>query len=776
MAVKGNVALRVKIDGENKANAAIEGAEKKLKGLAKTTDKSGKSASKNTAATKGLSSALGKLAVAAAATAVVYKGLEKAFDLAKATAEFGDTVAKTSQRLGLSVESFQELDFALKISGSSMEAQTGAFVKFARIASDANLGLGAAVSAFGRLGVEVKNSAGEMKSLPDLVFESADAFSAMEDGVSKTALAQELFGRKGTDMLQFLNLGSEGIRELGAEAQSLGGVMGGDLTRQSENFMDALTRLETAFDGVTRAIGTDLFPILEPLMNSLARLLSGTKATSVGLEDFADVSVREMDRMADSIEAGAKRAIVAMAATAEGAGRASTVAALAAVFQNQVARLQDEANREIASLRAQAAEAGQPLAAVEHLEAAAGKRAARLGRDIVSLREKSEKAIKDEVADIERRVSLLGQERQLAAGRSQDEIDLANMKKAIATETGKLRKSTNEGQRAGHLAELEALQSEAADLEAIVRAEKKRARSSVTRAAVVAAMGVTLADGLALLRSQLAADGELDRLDRARLAVKTRVVELAKIEIDLLAGKITAEKAANATAIATNKERAELAKIEGEIAAERAKSAGDAAEDPLAKETERVQARIDLMQRSAEALSEAANVAAQSSDKTVANLGRMTAAMSQNAATMAKGGAGAISASGRVAAAVTEDIKKQALIQGAFETAAGVASLAPPTDPLGAALHFASAGLFFALAATGAKEAATGAGGGAGAAAGGGGGGFGAEAVSPEGGGVIGSTIIFNSPIIASDAQEAAEQISDIMGGNTATGMQGGAV
>jgi hypothetical protein len=97
--------------------------------MAKATDKVSATMKKVNASVKGTGkeagAAAGKmgklniaLAAAAGATALVAK---KLFDLANETAAYGDNVAKTSTRIGVTVEEFQRLDHALKISGSSME-------------------------------------------------------------------------------------------------------------------------------------------------------------------------------------------------------------------------------------------------------------------------------------------------------------------------------------------------------------------------------------------------------------------------------------------------------------------------------------------------------------------------------------------------------------------------------------------------------------------------------------------------------------------------------
>jgi hypothetical protein len=54
----------------------------------------------------------------------------------------------------------------------------------------------------------------------------ATVFSQLEDGELKTALATEIFGKRGMELIPLLNQGQSGIQKLTQEAERLGIVMG----------------------------------------------------------------------------------------------------------------------------------------------------------------------------------------------------------------------------------------------------------------------------------------------------------------------------------------------------------------------------------------------------------------------------------------------------------------------------------------------------------------------------------------------------------------------
>ena len=251
------------------------------------------SAAKDTEARlKGLAARWAKVAAVIGAAAL---GTGAAmFALAKSTAEFGDNVAKTAGRMGLTVEQFQRLDHAMKISGTSMEQQKAAINKLNKTIRDADDGLVTQANAFKRLGIEIRDTSGNLKATDVILGEVSDAFKNAEDGPAKAAVAMDLFGRSGADLLQFLNLGTDGIRELGNEAEALGAVMSTADAQMSEGFLDSLTRLETAFGGLKRSVGTELTPaftvVVDALTDSATEIKNNEKAMRKNLKSFIDLA------------------------------------------------------------------------------------------------------------------------------------------------------------------------------------------------------------------------------------------------------------------------------------------------------------------------------------------------------------------------------------------------------------------------------------------------------------------------------------------------------
>ena len=273
---------------DDKMSKAIEKTAKALDGMGKAHDKVKTKAEQAVAQVKKFAQAAKPVAIL---TGALTAAGAAAFLLTKRIAGNADAMIKGAQRLTLSTEAYQKFNHVMNISGTSMEQQRGAMTRFARTARDAANGVKVAEEAFERLNVNVKNQDGTFKSTEDLIYEVSDAFKDMPPTVEKSALMMDMFGRSGAQLAQMMNLGSEGMKELGKDAERLGGIMEESAAKKSEEFIDALTRLDMAVGGVARGMGETMQPmftrVMEAMANSIVKLKGSYTPIFQGLVDFA---------------------------------------------------------------------------------------------------------------------------------------------------------------------------------------------------------------------------------------------------------------------------------------------------------------------------------------------------------------------------------------------------------------------------------------------------------------------------------------------------------
>lgn len=226
----------------------------------------------------------GLQSIAAKAVGFSIAGLSVAafVDITKKVIDTGDALNKMSQKTGIAVEDLSKLQYAADLAGVSQEALNKGLTSLAVNMATAATGIGPVADEFKRLGINVRNADGTMKSSGAVLSELADKFAAMPDGVEKTNLAVDIFGKKlGAEMIPLLNAGAAGLKAMGDEAQSLGLVMGAELAKKSEEFNDNLTRMQK----LSGAAGIQIANALIPPLNALITEYLDARKAGLGFVD-----------------------------------------------------------------------------------------------------------------------------------------------------------------------------------------------------------------------------------------------------------------------------------------------------------------------------------------------------------------------------------------------------------------------------------------------------------------------------------------------------------
>ncbi len=192
----------------------------------------------------------------------------------KAALDTADDLSKLYQKTGISVESLSLLKPIAEQSGISLEGLAKGMQMLATSMVEAAGGSKEQVEVFSRLGVSVKDAAGQIRPTEAVLLDLADAFSAMPDGAEKSALAVKLFGKAGVELIPFLNQGRTGIEELKQKFKALGLEISGDTARAAEKFNDTLDTVKQALSGIAMRIAEAALPALQRLADALVGLAS----------------------------------------------------------------------------------------------------------------------------------------------------------------------------------------------------------------------------------------------------------------------------------------------------------------------------------------------------------------------------------------------------------------------------------------------------------------------------------------------------------------------
>ena len=229
-------------------------------------------------------SALATIGVAFAASQFA-NGIKNAADRA-------ENFANAAQKIGSSIEFISGISFAAKLANVEFESLEKGLIKFSRAVDEAssNAKSGLAYD-FKRIGVDLRDTNGQLKPTSDLFLEIADRISSYGDGARKAAVAQAIFGKSGADLIPLLNLGSQGIRELQAQADALGITFSGSAAQSANNFNDQLDILSMAADGFMNRLMTGIVPSLLSFSQQIGTANNNTQEfnrTFSGLKPIAE--------------------------------------------------------------------------------------------------------------------------------------------------------------------------------------------------------------------------------------------------------------------------------------------------------------------------------------------------------------------------------------------------------------------------------------------------------------------------------------------------------
>lgn len=231
--------------------------------------------------------ALGAFAAVAVAGAAASVALGRA--MGDAIDRF-DEMGKAAQKVGLSVEALSRLEYAARLSDVSLETLSGGLRKLSQnMATVAQGSAGPAASAFAALGISATDATGKLRASDLVLADVAEKFSRMEDGTTKTALAVQLFGKSGAELIPLLNSGKAGLADMAAEADRLGITLSTQATKEAEIFNDNLTRVSAATQGIVNTITTAALPVLTYLSQKFVEAAGNGELLQGFARGFVDV-------------------------------------------------------------------------------------------------------------------------------------------------------------------------------------------------------------------------------------------------------------------------------------------------------------------------------------------------------------------------------------------------------------------------------------------------------------------------------------------------------
>lgn len=257
-------------------------------------------------AAKAAAAAVG--AVTGAVTAVV----KATVDAANETAQYGDKIDKSSQKLGVSAEFYQEWDAVLQHSGTSMDAMSATFKKLSTASNDLTA-TNKTAAAFEQLGLSMDEVS--KMSQEDLFTTVVGKLQQMEEGTERTAIATTLLGKGAQELGPLLNTSAEDTQAMLEKVNELGGVMSNDAVKASAAYQDSLQDLQTSISGAKNNLVAKFLPSITKVMNGLTDMFTGKGGMdkiNEGISDFVSNITDALPGVMDAVMSAAQGLIAAV--------------------------------------------------------------------------------------------------------------------------------------------------------------------------------------------------------------------------------------------------------------------------------------------------------------------------------------------------------------------------------------------------------------------------------------------------------------------------------
>ena len=194
--------------------------------------------------------------------------------MAKGSIDTADNLNDMSQRTGVAVESLSRFGQAAADSGSSIEGVAKGMGQLAKRITDPG---SAASAALKGIGIATTDAQGKVRSLDSVMLDISDRFAKMPDGAEKSALAMQLFGKSGVELIPMLNQGRAALEQYQA-------TISGDMAKSADEFNDSLNAIGRSLSGPFNEAVTALLPAITGIVQGIVGIIKAFTALPAPLQ------------------------------------------------------------------------------------------------------------------------------------------------------------------------------------------------------------------------------------------------------------------------------------------------------------------------------------------------------------------------------------------------------------------------------------------------------------------------------------------------------------
>jgi len=141
-------------------------------------------------------------------------------------------------------------------------------------ANELGVNLSDSANALRSLGVQIKNSSGNMRPFRDILSDLRTKLMMIPDQADRAGVVMQIFGKRaGPAMAALLSQGSDAFRDLLDQIDNAGGTANDIANEMEAGLGGAIRALKSAIEGLVITIGDDLDTVLRPLIGQLVEFV-----------------------------------------------------------------------------------------------------------------------------------------------------------------------------------------------------------------------------------------------------------------------------------------------------------------------------------------------------------------------------------------------------------------------------------------------------------------------------------------------------------------------
>lgn len=214
--------------------------------------------------------------------------------LVKSSVAYGSELLKSSQITGIAVDALEDLRFAAAMADVSQGTLGSALNIFSSKLEEAKTGSEEAIESFKKIGIDPKQIHSAEQGL-DLI---GKRLAKLPDGYKKIALAREVFGRSGAELIPIFNDENKEIEKFGKYLRTYGPKDLKKFTQDVDDLGDTFDTLLIVSTRIKNQFVGGLTPSLTRLAESFLKL---TASLGLAGNSFVDLAAKALSYVFDGL-------------------------------------------------------------------------------------------------------------------------------------------------------------------------------------------------------------------------------------------------------------------------------------------------------------------------------------------------------------------------------------------------------------------------------------------------------------------------------------------